>query len=134
MKTFIIVILSFAALVFVLFYIWTWVYSLSLRCLSTRKLEAYFIKLYRRYRDNPRDFNDNYIHNLYEMAYQSWELWSKGKEAAVTALINETNVEQVEIIKADIAYCNQKVDFWNEAQNNLKKEIKRREYFNSFHN
>ena len=134
MKTLIIILLIIGGLYLIAFYVWPWIFSLYLRCLSERNLEAYFIKLYRRYKDKPRDFNDNEIYNIHKIAQTSCEAWNEAKEAAQQELTQEKDVHLLEDIRREIVYYTQKVVFWTEVAEALLQEIKRREYFNSFRN
>ena len=134
MKTFLIIVLGIGGLYLLAFYVWPWAFSLYLRSLSERNLEAYFIKLYRRYKDRPRDFNDNEVCNIHKIAQTSCEVWNEAKEAAQQELTQEKDVHLLEDIRRDIVYCSQKFEFWCGARDTLQQEIKRREYFNSFRN
>ena len=134
MKTFLIIMLVIGGLYLIAFYVWPWVFSLYLRCLSERNLEAYFIKLYRRFKDNPRKFRDNEVCKLQTIAQISCKVWNEAKEASQQELALEKDARLLEDIRQDIVYCSQKFEFWCGARDALKQEIQRREFFNSFRN
>lgn len=134
MKTFFIILLVAGGIYFIAFYLWPLIFSLYLRFLSDRILEAYLIKCYRRFKENPRDFNDKYITHLLELATYSSEFWNETKSSAHDLLLQESDIQERAYLQEDILYYDQKIEFWSDALETLQQEIKRREYFNSFRN
>ena len=134
MKILFIIVLVVLGLYFILFYVWPWSFAVYLRCMSMRDTEAYFLKLYRRYLEQPRNFNDHEVCNIREVAQASCAVWREAIDAAKQDMATETDAQELDYIEREIAYCTQKVKFWSEAIDILDKEIARRQYFNTFCN
>ena len=134
MKILFIILLVLGGLYLILFYVWPMCDRFYLMRLSERDLEAYLIKVYRYYKNHPREFRDEHVKQFIELTSYSIDFWKQVKLDVLEELMTEKDNQKLAFLQKSLAYCTQKIDFWYDAQTVLENEIERREYFNSFKN
>lgn len=138
MKTFLIIvcclILLYGFIKHILPKILTFGLNIYLSCLSDEKVEAYFVKQYQKYRENPKSFSDTYVESYVGVIQISLNYWEELLEDARQERRFQSSETATAALDEEISFYQQRFDFWNNALIKVSNDNAVRKYHASLKN